>query len=462
MTRELPPPPPETEGYSSKPHILVFPYPAQGHLLPLLDLTHQLICLHREITVSIIVTPKNIPYLSPLLTAHPSAVSVVTFPFPQSPSLPPGVENVKDIGPSGNPVIMASMRQLREPIVSWLSSHPNPPVAIISDFFLGWTNDLGIPRFAFFSSGAFLASILHFFSDKLHLFESTEPVCLSDLPRSPVFKMEHLPSLIPQSPSSQDLESQRDTMMNFSSYGCVFNSCQCLEGEYLDYVKLKTGHNRVFGVGPLSSVGLGKGISDYSVDVKALMSWLNGCPNGSVLYICFGSQKVLTRDQCDALALALEKSMTRFVWVAKSDPIPDGFEDRVVGRGIVFRGWAPQVAVLSHVAVGGFLSHCGWNSVMEAVASGTMILAWPMGADQFVDARLLVEHKGVAVLVCEGGDTVPNPTELGRVLAETMGECGRDVRGRAKAVGQVTQAATEAGGSSDADLERLVLELSCL
>ncbi|KAG2304924.1 hypothetical protein Bca52824_033575 [Brassica carinata] len=389
MTGEMPTPPLDSKRNGSKPHIMVFPYPAQGHLLPLLDLTHQLICLHGDITVSIIVTPKNLPYLSPLLTAHPSAVSAVTFPFPQNPSLPLGVENVKDIGPSGNPLIMASIRQLREPIVSWLSSHLNTPVAIISDFFLGWTNDLGIPRFAFFSSGAFLASILHFFSDKLHLFESTQPVCLSDLPLSPVFKTEHLPSLSQRSPSTQDLECQRDTMMNFSSYGCVFNSCQCLEGEYLDYVKLKMGHNRVFGVGPLSSVG-----------------WI------CAIHLLWKS-KVLTKDQCDALALALEKSMTRFVWVVKTDPIPDGLEDR-------------------------------------------------SGRDQFVDARLLVEHKGVAVIVCEGGDTVPDPNQLGRVLAETMGECGRDVRGRAKAMGQVTQAATEAGGSSDADLERLVIELSCL
>ncbi|KAF8101028.1 hypothetical protein N665_0211s0017 [Sinapis alba] len=357
---------------------------------------------------------------------------------------------------------MASLRQLREPIIKWLSSHPNPPVAIISDFFLGWTNDLGIPRFAFFSSGAFLASVIHFFSDKIHLFESNEPVCFSDLPRSPVFKTEHLPALVPQCPLSEALEILREITMNFSSYGCVFNSCECLEEEYLDYVKLRADHNRVFGVGPLSSNGLGKGNSYSSVDVEALMSCLDGCPDGSVLYICFGSQKVLTKDQCDALALSLEKSMTRFVWVAKTDPVPDGFEDRVAGRGKVFRGWAPQVAVLSHLAVGGFLSHCGWNSVMEAVASGTMILAWPMEADQFVDARLLVEHLGVAVRICEGGETVPNPHDLSRVLVETMSECGRDVRGRAKEMGRKARAATEVGGSSNADLERLVRELSCL
>lgn len=230
----------------------------------------------------------------------------------------------------------------------------------------------------------------------------------------------------------------------------------------MEYVKQKVSENRVFGVGPLSLIGLCKGDYDNNVDAKALLSWLDGCPDGSVLYICFGSQKVLSKEQCDALALGLEKSMTRFVWVVKKDPIPDGFEDRVAGRGMIVRGWAPQVAMLSHVAVGGFLSHCGWNSVLEAMASGTMILAWPMEADQFVDARLLVEHMGVAVRVCEGGETVPDPHELSRIIATTMGECGLEVRARAKEMGQKTQATTKAGGSSTLDLERLVKELSSL
>ncbi|KAF8090795.1 hypothetical protein N665_0467s0024 [Sinapis alba] len=451
-------PPQESKRNVLQHHIMVFPYPSQGHLLPLLDLTHQL-CLHGDITVSIIVTPKNLPHLSPLLSAHPSAVSAVTLPFPRNPSIPSGVENVKDAGCT--PHIMASLRQLREPIIKWLSSHPNPPVALISDFFLGWTNDLGVPRFAFFSSGAFFASLVHFVSDKRHLYDQTEPVCILDLPRSPVFKTEHLP-LTPQSPLSQDINIVRDMTMNFSSYGCIFNSCDCLEEEYMRYVKLKVGHNRVFGVGPVSSIGLGKRKSELNVDVKALLSWLDRCPEGSVLYICFGSQKVLAKEQCDALALGLEKSMTRFVWVAKTDPIPDGFEDRVAGRGMIVRGWAPQVAVLSHMAVGGFLSHCGWNSVLEAIASGTMILAWPMEADQFVDAKLLVDHMGVAVSVCEGSKTVPNPHELGRVIAETMGEQGSAVRARAKEMGQKARAATEARGSSTIDLERLVKELISL
>ncbi|CAN8321386.1 unnamed protein product [Cochlearia groenlandica] len=453
MTGATPPPPRQT-----KPHILVFPYPAQGHLLPLLDLTHQL-CLNGDITISIIITPKNLPYLSPLLSAHPSTVSAITFPFPHHPSLPPGVENVKDIGGSANPLIMTSLRNLQEPIKNWLSSHDNPPKAIISDFFLGWTIDLGLPRFAFFSSGAFLASILNFLPNNLHVFDDlSEDVCIYDIPHSPVFKTEHLPSLVPQSPTLQDLECVKDSSMSFSSYGCVFNSCECLEKEYIEYAKQIAGHNRVFSVGSLSSIGLSKG----NYESKALMSWLDGCQEGSVLYICFGSQKVLTKDQCTALALGLEKSMVRFVWVAKKDLIPNGFEDQVAGRGMVVRGWAPQVDVLSHVAVGGFLSHCGWNSALEAMASGTMILAWPMEADQFVDARLLVEHMGVAVSVCDGGETVPDPDMLCRVINETMGELGCEVRDRAKEMGSNVRAATEEGGSSTRDLKRLVQELISL
>ncbi|CAN8257254.1 unnamed protein product [Cochlearia groenlandica] len=446
----------------SQPHILVFPFPAQGHLLPLLDLTHQL-CL-RGITVSVVVTPGNLTYLSPLLSAHPTTVSTVVFPFPPHPSLPSGVENVKDVGNSGNLPIMSSLRQLRDPIILWFRSHRNPPVALISDFFLGWTHDLcdqiGIPRFAFFSISSFLVSVIQFCFENIERIKSTDPIHLLDLPRSPIFKEEHLPSIVRRClrTPSPDLESIRDFSMNSLSYGSVFNSSDSLEDEYLDYLKKKMGHDRFYVIGPLSSIGSGLKPEPDSLDPD-LLNWLNGSPNGSVLYVCFGSQKALTKDQCHALALSLEKSMTRFIWVVKEDSIPDGFEERVYGRGIVARGWVPQLTLLRHVAVGGFLSHCGWNSVLEGVTSGPVILGWPMEADQFVNARLLVEHLGVAVRVCEGDETVPDPDVLGRVIAETMmGERGRVVAARAEEIRRKTRAMTEANGSSIIDLQKLVIE----
>jgi len=122
-------------------HILIFPFPAQGHMIPLLDLTHKLAT--HGLTITILITPKNLPFLNPLLSLHPSIKTLVLH-FPTHSSIPSGVENVKDM-PS-NPVHIITMirilAELRDPLLRWFKSHPSPPVAIISYMFLGWTNHL--------------------------------------------------------------------------------------------------------------------------------------------------------------------------------------------------------------------------------------------------------------------------------------------------------------------------------
>ncbi|GLT77097.1 hypothetical protein SLA2020_487140 [Shorea laevis] len=461
---------------SPNPHVLVFPYPAQGHMLPLLDLTHQL-SLH-NLTITVVITPKNLPFLSPLLSSHPSITPLV-LPFPSHPSIPAGVEHVKDLGNTGNLPIMVSLRKLQDPLVQWFASHPNPPVAIISDFFLGWTQhlagELNIPRITFYSSGAFLVSVnLYLFSDA-EKFKPLKEVEFGTLPGAPVFKEEHLPSIFRfHRLSDPAWELVLDGMIaNRRSWGSVFNSFDALEGKYLKHLSKEMGHDRVFGLGPLSLTGLdssARGNADSNPNHRVL-TWLDGCPDGSVVYVCFGSQKLLSREQMAALASGLEKSGTRFVWVVKKGTtqqtesgygaVPDGFEERIAGRGLILKGWAPQVLILSHKAVGGFLSHCGWNSVLEAIVGGLMILAWPMEADQFVNARLLVEDMGVAVRVCEGTDSVPDSEELGRVIGESM-KAGGEAKMKAKDLRQEAFAAVATGGSSTRDLDRLVKELGQL
>ncbi|MBA0871865.1 hypothetical protein Goshw_000842 [Gossypium schwendimanii] len=331
------------------PHILVFPYPAQGHMLPLLDLTHQL-ALH-GLTITILVTPKNLPFLSPLLSSHPSSITPLVFPFPSHPLIPPGVEHVKDVGNCGNRLIMAALGKLEDPLFNWFNSQSNPPVAIISDFFL---------------------------------------VEFGHLPGSPVFKQEHLPSLFKlYKRSDPDWEFVKDGLLaNAKSWGYVLNSFDALEGEYVQWLKTHVAHDRVFNVGPLSLIGPDasvRGNSGSSSDLnEQVMTWLNQCPDGSVVYVCFGSQKLLRKEQMEALANGLEKSDTRFIWVVKPGTtqqhvegfgvVPDGFEQRTAGQGLVIKGWAPQTLILNHKAVGGFLSHCGWNSVSEAIVGGTRFL----------------------------------------------------------------------------------------
>ena len=193
------------------------------------------------------------------------------------------------------------------------------------------------------------------------------------------------------------------------------------------------------------------------------MAWLDAFTEGSVVYVCFGSQAVLTPAVAAALAEALERSAVPFVWVVNagnSGVVPDGFEARVAGRGLVVRGWAPQVAALRHAAVGWFMTHCGWNSTLEAVAAGVPMLAWPMTGDQFFDARLLVAEARVAVRACAGGISfVPDAGELASVLADATGEKGRDMRARAKELAAEAARAVKKGGRSYADLEGLVQEI---
>nr|GEX03136.1 UDP-glycosyltransferase 89A2-like [Tanacetum cinerariifolium] len=405
-------------------HILVIPYPAQGHMLALLDLTHHLAT--HGLTITILVTPKNLPLLNPLLASSPS-IKTLVLTFPPHPNLPPGVENVKDIGNHGNLPIINSLAKLEEPIIKWFKAHDDPPVAILADFFLGWTHNL---------------------ASKL------------DMPGSPSFSFEHLPTIARR---YKDTDPEWNLVLDgfvasSSSWGWVVNTFEHLECKYMEYLSKMMGQGRVYGVGPVSFLNgsdpMPRGNSDSGSSLDVL-KWLDGKPNGSVLYVCFGSQKFLGSEQMKALGIGLEESGVHYVWVVKQeqgDPVCSGS-----GRGIVVNGWAPQVSILSHAAVGGFLSHCGWNSVLEAIVAGVMILTWPMEADQYVNAKLLVEDHGVAVRVCEGNDTVPDSVVLARKIAESMSE---DKGDKLKAKQLKALEAAKEGGSSSMELDRLVKELS--
>ncbi|KAF5181322.1 Udp-glycosyltransferase 89a2 [Thalictrum thalictroides] len=461
---------PNTNTTNTNTHILVFPFPAQGHMIALLDLAHQLSL--QGITITILITPKNLPILQPLLTKNPF-IQTLVLPFPSHhPSIPAGVENVKDIGNNGNFGIINALIQLSDPITHWFKSHPTPPIAIISDFFLGWTQQLatqlGIPRITFYSSGAFSVCVLTYLMIHLRELYPLDEVSFPHLPKSPVFNRAHLPSAFKKYREEDPLcETVKDGLIaNTSSWGAVFNTFDDVETAYLESFKnIVVGHERVWAVGPIQLLGCSNGPAATdrggasSVSAVDVFSWLDQYSDASsVVYVCFGSQVFLTRGQMEALTKGLEESGVQFIIVVNSETfIPEGFEDRVAGRGFVIKGWAPQVSILSHHAVGGFLTHCGWNSVLEGIVAGVMLFAWPMEADQFINARLLVDDMGVAVKVCEGIDTVPDSAELARCLKGSMSEKVGAMKLRDKALGAVKE-----GGSSMNDLNSMVKELHAL
>nr|CAB3446250.1 unnamed protein product [Digitaria exilis] len=234
----------------------------------------------------------------------------------------------------------------------------------------------------------------------------------------------------------------------------------------------------VYPVGPFVRSG-----SEEDATSPCVTEWLDRQPNGSVVYVSFGSAGALSVEQTAELAAGLEDSGHRFLWVVRmpsldgenhsdmgkrgdlsggeeDDPLawlPEGFLDRTSGRGLAVRSWAPQVRVLSHPATAAFVSHCGWNSTLESVSYGVPMVAWPLYAEQRMNAVFLSESVGVALQPCARvSDGVIGREEVAEVVRELMeGEKGRAVRRRTGDLRQAADMAWAPEGSSRRAMEEV-------
>jgi UDP:flavonoid glycosyltransferase YjiC (YdhE family) len=137
------------------------------------------------------------------------------------------------------------------------------------------------------------------------------------------------------------------------------------------------------------------------------LKWLDSKKPNSVVYICFGTVANFSDSQLKEIAIALEASGQQFIWVVRKDKkakdneewLPEGFEKRMESKGLIIRGWAPQVVILDHEAIGGFVTHCGWNSTIEGIAAGKPMVTWPVSAEQFFNEKLVTDVLKIGVAV---------------------------------------------------------------
>ncbi|KAJ4806697.1 Glycosyltransferase [Rhynchospora pubera] len=267
------------------------------------------------------------------------------------------------------------------------------------------------------------------------------------------------------------------------SYGEIVNSFLELEYDYAvhwrDVVRRKS-----WLVGPVAlcnEKGIeksGRGGGNTSIGTEEILQWLNSKHADTVVYICFGSVANLniSKEQTIKIAIALEKSNRDFIWVVKSSNEKcytdwlDEFEKRMhkERKGLIIRGWAPQLVILNHPAVGGFLTLCGWNSTLEAISAGVPMITWPMNGDQSFNEKLVVDilQVGAAVGAKVGGPYFENQQlieveTIKSVIESVVGEGveGEAMRKRAKVLKEKAKAAVQEGGSSYSDLKSLINEL---
>ncbi|XP_042410050.1 scopoletin glucosyltransferase-like [Zingiber officinale] len=466
--------------------LFFIPYFASGHLIPLVDIARFLSA--RGVDSTILVTPCNAALVRATVDAAAAAglrIQLLEYPFPFAESgLPAGVENISALPPSECHKIDSAIAFTRATLERLFGLHH--PDAVVADGHFHWTIDiareLGIPRITFAAVGTLAYCVSHSvltnqpFKDVIR---DDERVPIPDLPHPLLLARSELPDFLVQDTVFGSL-IEEVFEADKASLGLIINSFTEFEGIYLDYFRRVFGMKTWF-VGPIAlkdsesrSVGVrGGGVDPAAVGNRArCLSWLREQKPSSVVYACFGSWSQFSGEQLREMALGLEAAGHPFLWVVReadgTEWMPHGFEQRVKGCGLVLRGWAPQVELLSHAAVGAFVTHCGWNSILEGVSAGLPMVTWPIGTEQFINEKLVVERFRVGVKASDSirsaidlNRTIVKATELAKAIGSIMdaGEAAEGTRRRARELAEKARAAVAKGGSTDKGLNDLIEDI---
>lgn len=253
----------------------------------------------------------------------------------------------------------------------------------------------------------------------------------------------------------------------YNSKGILVNSFYDLEPTFVDYMNTES-FPKSWCVGPLCLTEWRPKVYSDKVLKPTWVAWLDQKlqEKRRVLYVAFGSQAEISREQLEEIAIGLEELNVCFLWVLRKDEsewgLPCGFEERVRGRGMVIREWVDQREILMHESVEGFVSHCGWNSVLESICAGVPIVGWPFMAEQFLNVRMVEEELkiGLRVETCNGSVRGFVKREgLKKTVIEVMeGEKGKNLREKVMQLSEMAKMATQEGGSSWSTLNSLLNE----
>ncbi|KAI9185073.1 hypothetical protein LWI28_003895 [Acer negundo] len=434
-------------------HIALLPSSGMGHLTPFLRLAALLTANNLKITI---ITPY------PTLSLAESQVLFHFFStFPQIRQEKLHLLPLDKF--SGNSkedpfyCHIEVIRQSSHLLSSLLSSLSPPLAALITDMSLTAsvvpiTKALNIPNYIFFTSSAQMLTLFISFHTKAN-------ANLNEMDAFQIPTLEPIPKSWIPPPLLRDIDNLLKTYITENgkemtkSDGILVNTLESIEQESLAALN---GGKVILGLPSVTAIGL---LPPCFNNCESL-AWLDTQPIGSVLYVSFGSRTTMSREQLKELGDGLMRSGYRFLWVVKDkrvdreddkdleDVIGNELTESVKERGLVVKYWLNQENILSHPAVGGFLSHCGWNSLTEAMWLGVRVLAWPQHGDQKINASL-VESIGLGIWESSwgwGGEDIVKGQQIAEKISELMGN--ELLRMKAVSVREKARAGMELGETS--------------
>nr|CAB3498137.1 unnamed protein product [Digitaria exilis] len=445
-----------------RPSVMVLPFPAQGHVMPLMELSHRLV--DHGFEVDFVNTDYNQARVDAALAAGGESAEAVHAGI-HFISLPDGLgpdgdrTDIIKLGQSLPAAMLGGLEELiRAKNIRW----------VVADVSMSWVLDLAATvgvRVALFLTYSAAVFVLRLHIPKLIedgiIDESgnarmNERIQLS--PKMPAIAATELPWInVGKTPESKRALIQSAIKNNQSfalADAIVCNTFHEIESEALAFFPKEP-----LLIGPLVASKPTSAAHFWREDLTSL-AWLDAQAPSSVVYVAFGSFTVFDTTRLQELADGLVLTGRPFLWVVRpnfANGIDEGwlndFRCRVGDKGLVV-GWAPQQRVLSHTSVACFISHCGWNSTMEGVWHGVPFLCWPYFADQFLNQSYICDMWGTGLRICADDRGIVTKEEIRDKVAWLLGDEG--IKARALSLKSRACTCVADGGSSHQDLLKFV------
>ncbi|KAL1210196.1 UDP-glycosyltransferase 74C1 [Cardamine amara subsp. amara] len=453
----------------TKGHVLFFPYPLQGHINPMIQLGKRL--SRKGLTVTLIIASKDHrePY-----TDDDYSITVQTIHDGFLPHEHPHAK-FNDFERFNT----STARTLAD-FISREKLSDNPPKAMIYDpfvpFGLDVAKELGLYVVAYFTQ-PWLASLIYY-----HINEGTYDVpidryenpILASFPAFPLLSQNDLPSFACEKGSYPLIfNCVVSQFSNLRRADCIL--CNTFDQLEPKVVKWMNDQWPVKNIGPvIPSKFLDNRLpedKDYDLgDFKtepdeSVLSWLENKPAKSVVYVAFGTLVALSEKQMKETAMAIRQTGYNFLWSVRESErskLPSGFIEEALEKdcGLVAK-WVPQLEVLAHESIGCFVTHCGWNSTLEALCLGVPLVGMPQWTDQPTNAKFIEDVWKIGVRVKTDGEGFTSKEEIARRVVEVMeGERVKEMRKNVERLKVLAREAISEGGSSDKNIDEFFALLS--